>query len=189
MRIISKSFEVSARKITQSCKDPQGILKTLRRTMKNTQELFFDHLNLKRNTTQTAVTNIIYNLVINVHFCGCHCWSRRNFKKMTSQNYYFRVSRMSLKNTCESSWSARVFKIARLLVSIYQSEESYFKLSALWHQKSLTANSSLQTRLCSTMNDRGKHWQQKCPDNTYFSVLFSHCFLLELMLLPSNALR
>ena len=39
MRIISKSFEVSARKITQSCKDPQGILKTLRRTMKNTQEL------------------------------------------------------------------------------------------------------------------------------------------------------
>ena len=36
MRIISKSFEVSARKVTQRCKDPQGILKTLRRTMKNT---------------------------------------------------------------------------------------------------------------------------------------------------------
>ena len=39
MRIISKSFEVSARKVTQRCKDPQGILNTLRRTMKNTQEL------------------------------------------------------------------------------------------------------------------------------------------------------
>ena len=39
MRIISKSFEVSARKFTQRGKDPQGILKTLRRTMKNTQEL------------------------------------------------------------------------------------------------------------------------------------------------------
>ena len=31
--------------------------------------------------------------------------------------------------------------------------------------------------------------QQKCRDNTYFSVLSSHCFLWERMLLPSNALR